>query len=240
YGGAAPHPGYSPPPLDAPPADLILDNAPCAYKLTEEQYHGARTDGPGGVGTTVAQRIAAHGWKVITTSDGYYIPLNQPERGLIPLLLDGKGVEKLTDGLRVYPTLTGRRNGPLVVTGFTCADDATINGPVTVRPGAALVTTGTTINGPLTATGAAGIVLADGTINGPARIANTTHALSIIDVTVTGPVDLTRNTTGTDTPLLVGNTIRGPLSCTGNTPAPTNLGLANTVNGPRTTQCAAL
>ena len=78
-------------------------------------------------------------------------------------------MEKLTDGERVYPTLTGRRNGPLAVTGFTCADDATINGPVTVRAGAALVTTATTISGPLTATGAAGILLADSTVNGPVR-----------------------------------------------------------------------
>ena len=58
---------------------------------------------------TVAQRIAAHGWKVIKTADGYVVPLTQPERGLIPLLLDGEGVEKLVDGERIYPTLTGRR-----------------------------------------------------------------------------------------------------------------------------------
>ncbi|MGW3607160.1 M14 family zinc carboxypeptidase [Micromonospora sp. NPDC005161] len=236
----APHPGDSPPPLDAPRADLILDNAPCAYRLTDEQYNGARTDGPGGVGTTVAQRIAAHGWKVIKTSDGYYVPLNQPERGLIPLLLDTKGVEKLTDGERVYPTLTGRRNGPLVVSGFTCAADATISGPVTVRAGAALVATGTTISGPVSATRAAGVLLADSTINGPVQITNTTDAISIIDVTIAGPVSLSGNTTGTDAPLLAGNTIRGPLSCTANSPAPTNLGVTNTVHGPRTTQCAAL
>ncbi|MEU7975302.1 M14 family zinc carboxypeptidase [Micromonospora sp. NPDC049089] len=235
----APHPGDSPPPLDAPPADLILDNPPCAYKLTDAQYNGARTDGPGGVGTTVAQRIAAHGWKVITVGDGHYVPLNQPERGLIPLLLDGKGVEKLTDGERVYPTLTGRRNGPLTVTGFTCADGATINGPVTVRAGAALVTTGTTISGPLTATGAAGVLLADSTINGPVRIA-TTDTISIIDATIAGPVDLSGNTTATDAPVLAGTTIRGPLTCTGNNPTPHNLGIANTVHGPRTNQCAAL
>ncbi|RQW98546.1 carboxypeptidase, partial [Micromonospora inaquosa] len=233
-------PGDSTPPLDAPRADLILDNAPCAYKLTDEQYNGARTDGPGGVGTTVAQRIAAHGWKVIKTGDGYYVPLNQPERGLIPLLLDTLGVEKLTDGERVYPTLTGRRNGPLIVSGFTCAADATINGPVTVQPGAALVATATTISGPVSANRAAGVVLADSTVNGPLQITNTTDAISIIDVTIAGPVSLSGNTTGTNAPLLVANTIRGPLSCTANSTAPTNLGVANTVHGPRTNQCAAL
>ncbi|MER7892780.1 M14 family zinc carboxypeptidase [Micromonospora sp. NPDC094482] len=236
----APHPGDSPPPIDAPPADLILDNAPCAYKLTEEQYRGARTDGPGGVGTTVADRIAAHGWKVVKTADGYYVPLNQPERGLIPLLLDGQGVENLTDGERVYPTLTGRRNGPLTVSGFTCLADATVNGPITVRPGGALVATGSTVNGPIAATGAAGVMLADSTVNGPLRVTGTTGAVSVIDVTVTGPVDLSANTTGTDTPLIAGSTVRGPLNCTANTPAPINLGIANTVQGPRANQCATL
>ncbi|MFG2104942.1 M14 family zinc carboxypeptidase [Micromonospora echinaurantiaca] len=236
----APHPGDSPPPLDAPRPDLILDNPPCAYRLTEEQYHGERTDGPGGAGTTVAHRLAAHGWKVVKTGDSYHVPLNQPERGLIPLLLDAQGVENLTDGERVYPTLTGRRDGPLTVTGFTCLAGATVTGPVTVRPGATLVATGSTITGPVTATGAAGVLLADSTVTGPLRITGTTDAISLIDVTVTGPVDLARNTTGTDTPLLAGTTVRGPLACAGNTPAPTNLGLTNTVHGPRTDQCAAL
>ena len=234
----APHPGDSPPGLDAPRADLILDNAPCAYRLTEEQYNGTRTDGPGGVGATVAQRIAAHGWKVVKTTDGYYVPLNQPERGLIPLLLDTKGVEKLVDGERIYPNLTGRRNGPLTVSGFTCADDATINGPVTIRAGAAFVATGTTISGPVTANGASGVLLADSTVNGPVQIANSTNAVSLIDVAVSGPVNLTG--TGADVPLLAGNTIRGPLNCTANSTAPTNLGVSNTVHGPRNAQCAAL
>ncbi|MFC4017444.1 M14 family zinc carboxypeptidase [Micromonospora sp. GCM10011542] len=236
----APHPGDSPPPIDAPPANLILDNAPCAYKLTEEQYRGARTDGPGGAGTTVADRIAAHGWKVVKTGDGYYVPLNQPERGLIPLLLDGQGVENLTDGERIYPTLTGQRTGALTVTGFTCAAGATIAGPVTVRPGAALVTTGTTITGPVNATGAAGVMLADSKVTGPVRITGTTDAVSLIDVTVAGPVELSANRTGTDTPLLVGNRVTGPLACDGNTPAPINLNIPNTVTGPRTGQCATL
>ena len=236
----APHPGDSPPPIDAPPANLILDNAPCAYKLTEEQYRGARTDGPGGVGTTVADRIAAHGWKVVKTGDAYYVPLNQPERGLIPLLLDGQGVENLTDGERIYPTLTGRHTDPLTVTGFTCAAGATITGPVTVRPGAALVTTGTTITGPVNATGAAGVMLADSNVTGPVRITGTTDAVSLIDVTVAGPVDLSANRTGTDTPLLVGNRITGPVACSGNTPAPINLNISNTVTGPRVGQCATL
>ncbi|MFC3502957.1 M14 family zinc carboxypeptidase [Micromonospora krabiensis] len=235
----APHPGDSPPPIDAPPANLILDNAPCAYRLTEEQYRGARTDGPGGNGATVADRIADHGWQVVKVGDSYYVPLNQPERGLIPLLLDELGVEKLVDGERIYPTLTGRRTGPLTVTGFTCAADATITGPVTVRPGAALVATGTTVTGPINASNAAGVLLADSRVTGPVRLTGTTDAISLIDVTVTGPVDLAGNRTATE-PLLVGNAVTGPISCTGNTPAPSNLTIRNTGTGPRAGQCATL
>ncbi|MEV4811440.1 M14 family zinc carboxypeptidase [Micromonospora avicenniae] len=235
----APHPGSSPPPIDAPPADLILDNAPCAYKLTEEQYHGARTDGPAGAVTTAAERIADHGWKVVKSGDDYYVPLNQPERGLIPLLLDGQGVENLVDGERVYPTRTGRHTGPLTINGFACLADATVTGPVTVRPGATLVATDTTITGPVNATGAAGVLLANSKITGPLRVTGTTDAISLIDLTVTGPVDLSTNRTDNQ-PLLVGNTVNGPLACAGNTTAPTNLNISNTVTGPRAGQCATL
>jgi hypothetical protein len=39
---------------------------------------------------------------------------------------------------------------------------------------------------------------------------------------------------------IVGNTIGGSLSCTGNVPPPTNRGTPNTVAGNPTGQCAAL
>ena len=40
--------------------------------------------------------------------------------------------------------------------------------------------------------------------------------------------------------LCIGVLISTLLLSTANSPAPTNLGVANTVHGPRTTQCAAL
>ncbi|MGW5668191.1 M14 family zinc carboxypeptidase, partial [Micromonospora sp. NPDC003776] len=166
----APHPGEAPPPLDAPKDGQILDDVPCAYKLTEEQYHGERTDGPAGQRTTVAQRLAAHGHKVVKVADGYVVPLAQPERGLIPLLLDGQGVENLVDGERVYPTVTGEHSGQLVVSGVTCLRDATVTGPVRVRAGGTLIATGSWITGPVDATGAAGVFLTDTTVVGPVRI----------------------------------------------------------------------
>jgi hypothetical protein len=51
-------------------------------------------------------------------------------------------------------------------------------------------------------------------------------------------VTLTGNTTGDVEPVVAGNTIRGPLACSRNTPAPLDLGSANTVNGPAAGQCA--
>ncbi|MFE9694599.1 M14 family zinc carboxypeptidase [Micromonospora sp. NPDC005806] len=234
----APHPGEAPPPLDAPRDGQILDDAPCAYKLTEEQYHGARTDGPAGQRTTVAQRLAAHGWKVVKVADGYVVPLAQPERGLIPLLLDGQGVEKLVDGERLYPTVTGPHSGQLVVSGVTCLRDATVTGPVRVRSGGTLIATGSSITGPVDASGAAGVFLTDSAVEGPVRIAQSSGPVVVVDAKVTGPVEVSNNQG--DAPLVAANTVSGPLQCSGNAAAPVNLELGNSVQGPKSGQCASL
>ncbi|HEV7707173.1 MAG TPA: M14 family zinc carboxypeptidase [Asanoa sp.] len=236
---AAPHPGEATPPADQPDPEDILETAPCAYKLTEAQYTGARTDGPGGVGATVAQRIADHGWKVVKVADGYIVPLAQPERGLIPLLLDEQGAEEWVSGERVYPTFTGRNNGPMTISGFACLSGATVNGPVNLRPGATLVATNTTISGPVNAANAAGLFFGDSTVRGPLQVANTNGPVTVIGTKVSGPVNLANNTGGA-APYLAGNSISGPLSCSGNSPAPTNLEVRNSVNGPKAGQCATL
>jgi hypothetical protein len=97
-----PHPGESPPPPEVPDPDQILEEPPCGYLLTEEQYNGPRTDGPAGLTTTLAERIEAHGWRVQTRPSGYMVPLTQPERGLIPLLLDGQAAEPWVAAARLY------------------------------------------------------------------------------------------------------------------------------------------
>jgi hypothetical protein len=236
----APHPGESPPPADAPDPEEILDQAPCAYKLTAEQYHGTRTDGPTGMVTTAAQRIAAHGWKVVPTPDGVIIPLSQPERGLVPLLLDAQAAEELVGAQRLAPTMTGDHDGPLTVTGFMCLAGASVSGPVRVEPGAVLIANRSTITGPVTATGAAGVFLTASEIQGPVRVSGTTGAVVVAANLLSGPVQLNGNTTAGGASLLTLNTIRGPLRCTGNTPEPVNLELLNAVTGPRTGQCASL
>jgi hypothetical protein len=96
----APHPGESPP--NQQPPTGVLESPPCGYLLTELQYRGPRTDGPIPVlSTTLEQRIAAHGWQVQAVTDGYYVPLAQPQRGLIPLLLDADATQEWTGAQRV-------------------------------------------------------------------------------------------------------------------------------------------
>jgi len=93
----APHPGESPPPDDEPTADQILDPPPCGYLLDEQQYSGPQADG-----RPVGERLAAHGIKVRRKAGrGYLVRMKQPQRGLIPLLLDGQAAEPMVAAERV-------------------------------------------------------------------------------------------------------------------------------------------
>ncbi|MDQ3991321.1 MAG: hypothetical protein M3245_03295, partial [Actinomycetota bacterium] len=92
----APHPGEAPPPQQNPTAAQILDPAPCGYVLTELQYSG-----PQPVGRPVADRLAAHGIRVLPDGNlRHYVPMTQRARGLIPLLLDGQAAEPMVSGQR--------------------------------------------------------------------------------------------------------------------------------------------
>jgi hypothetical protein len=98
----SPHPGEAPPPNEHPSPDQIIEEPPCGYLLTEEQYNGDRADSPAGFQTTLAERIEAHGWRVQERPNGYMVPLTQPQRGLIPLLLDGQAAEPWLSAERLY------------------------------------------------------------------------------------------------------------------------------------------
>ena len=156
-------------------------------------------------------------------------------------------------------TITGRRVGPLTVSsGLTCVEDATLIGPVTVRPGASLLVTGgsiagpvsasrpdsvsftgTRVTGPISVTGATGAVsLTDTRVTGPVTLSGNKGGVRLDGAMVTGPVSLTNNTGGEA--VVAGNTVTGPLSCSGNNPAPVNEDRKNTVRGPASGQCARL
>jgi zinc carboxypeptidase len=91
----APHPGEAPPPDE--PAQGVLDPPPCGYELTNEQL-ASQQDGS----RSAADRLAAHGIRVQRRAPGtWFVPMQQPLRGLIPLLLDGEAAEPMVAGRRV-------------------------------------------------------------------------------------------------------------------------------------------
>ena len=131
-------------------------------------------------------------------------------------------------------TITGRHRGALLVRdGVTCLDNATVTGPVIVAPGAGLVATGATIGGPVAAARAATVELFHSTVSGPVVVEGVSSGVQILGGTIRGAVTLARNAA----PVFAGVTVHGPLSCTGNTAAPDDLGVANSVHGPTLGQC---
>jgi hypothetical protein len=136
--------------------------------------------------------------------------------------------------------VSGQHSGSLRVSGVTCLDGATVSGPVTVQRGGSLLALDSMISGPVTATDATAVHLYHSTVQGPVRITQATGSVAAVDTTVSGPLVLRNSATGDVEPIVADSTVNGPLTCTGNTPAPINLGAANTVTGPATGQCAAL
>ena len=137
-------------------------------------------------------------------------------------------------------TVSRTHRGPLVVSaGVTCLAGATVSGPVSVRPGGSLIATGASIQGPVSATGAALVELIGGSVSGPVSLTGTTGEVEVEGVRISGPLTLT-DTNVAAAPVLAGNIVNGPLSCTGNTPAPVNNGQPNTIRGPATGQCKGL
>jgi large repetitive protein len=75
--------------------------------------------------------------------------------------------------VRCMTVLTGRINGRLTVTGSTCINDATVNGGITVQPGAALSLTNSTVNGAISSSGAKALTYCADTHNGASSISGT-------------------------------------------------------------------
>jgi hypothetical protein len=89
----APHPGDSPPPGGAPGPDQQLNPPPCGYFLTDAQYTEKLKDSgtlPESLWTSAGERLAFHGVIVEKRNGGYFVPMAQPLRGLINILLDAK------------------------------------------------------------------------------------------------------------------------------------------------------
>ena len=149
-------------------------------------------------------------------------------------------------------TVAGDRDGRLVVrSGVTCVAGGTMNGGVTVHPGASLVVLdGTRINGGLTADGAAVVHVFGARVNGDTAVSGTTGDLIVAGSAFSGSLTVTGNRSADVTiPSgetrnygvgLAGNVVGDDLDCAGNDPGVTNFGATNTVAGAQSGQCAGL
>ncbi len=123
---------------------------------------------------------------------------------------------------------------------MTCLDGATVRGAITVRPGASLLAIDSSISGAVASSSAAAVHLYDTTVNGAMSVSGTTGSLAVVDSTIRGAVSLSGARTPGVATVIAGNDVTGVLSCTGNTPAPINVGSKNKVRGLAVGQCAAL
>jgi 5'-nucleotidase len=88
-------------------------------------------------------------------------------------------------------------------------------------------------------TGAAGAVTVNGLKeNGTLTLSGDTGGVSLGSSSVDGAVYVQDNAGPAVT--VAGNTVTGPLYCTGNNPAPGDNGTVNTVSGTATSRCAAI
>ena len=122
---------------------------------------------------------------------------------------------------------------------MTCLDEATVRGPISVAAGAGLSIADSETRGRLTAEGAQTVEIRDSEVRGGMTVQGSTGTLALTGNDIHGIVEILDNAT-TSAPLVAANTVRGPLLCTDNEPAPANDGQANTVSGRTQGQCAGL
>lgn len=148
-------------------------------------------------------------------------------------------------------TVTGTVRGGLDVdSGVVCLDGAVVSGGVDVAAGASLVVDGGSLRGGLNADGPHTVRLTDTEVHGAVRVSGTTSEVMVLGSELTGSLALHGNTQvpsptwtgdpGGYGPVLAGNSVRGSLSCTGNSPAIADFGAANDVTGSAAGQCAHL
>ncbi|MCW2930597.1 MAG: hypothetical protein JWM19_1559 [Actinomycetia bacterium] len=151
--------------------------------------------------------------------------------------------------------VTGTVSGPVTVQagGALAVLGGKLSGALQVTGAAGIMLCGATISGPVSISNSAGYIQLGGkdaagscaadTFAGPVALSGNTDGLQLDGNTIAGPVSVT-NTSGSDplapalSALIAANTIVGPLACSGNNPAPTSGSQPNTVDGPRSGQCA--
>ena len=166
-------------------------------------------------------------------------------------------------------TITGSHSGTMTLSGpgTTCLLNATQDGAITVSNGHELSVVDSKITGAVTSTSGAPFTFChSSTVRGALKVSNSMNPVvigdngaacpaNVIDGAVTvdsnkggvqiggnsiaGAVTANQNIASSGT-VISNNRIGGKLTCSGNTPAPSNNGQANTVSGERVGQtCAA-
>jgi len=137
-------------------------------------------------------------------------------------------------------TLSGKLKKVTVGSGVTCLEDAKVTGGIRVRPGASLVVSNSSIKGGLESKSADVVQLFGGKVSGASKISETTGDVTFAGTTLNGELKLLDNGVGDYGVVLAGNTIKGLLSCSGNSPDVTDMGAPNSLRGGKQGQCASL
>ncbi len=159
-------------------------------------------------------------------------------------------------------TLTGTiKTGLVVPAGTTCSLQlADVRGSVTVEAGGILFSTFSEIRGSVTATNPHTVLIQGGVVRGSVSVTGGTATVHVLEAEVRGNISFVSNHVSVSTEVssaivrgnvtVAGNTapfnivknnnISGNLDCTSNSPVVTNSGLANTVGGAKTGECALL
>ncbi|CAN5736042.1 hypothetical protein BH20ACT23_BH20ACT23_16460 [soil metagenome] len=137
-------------------------------------------------------------------------------------------------------TLSGQQKSVVVWEGVTCLGDANVVGGVRVHPGASLVASNSSIKGGLESKGADVVQLFGGKVSGKAKVSETTGDVTFAGTVFNGSLSLEDNEVGDYGVVLVGNTIKGLLACSGNLPEVTDLDAPNSLRGGKSGQCEAL
>ncbi|MFL6124371.1 ExeM/NucH family extracellular endonuclease [Actinophytocola sp.] len=246
-----------------------LPDNPAGQRITGMTLNGQPISPTGTYRVTVNSFLAAggdnfltlgQGTDRVTTGDNDLTMLNAYLAAHSPVTADPAPRSSIgTPAPTCDRTITGMRFGTVVVSaGLTCFENATLFGGVTVKAGASVTITGGLVVGPITAANAGQVAVSGAQVIGPVAVTGSTGAVAVdkakitgpivlqgnkkgvkLDTAqVTGPISVTGNTGGAS--VVAGNSIVGPLACSGNNPAPGNDGRKNTVYGPATGQCAKL
>ena len=138
-------------------------------------------------------------------------------------------------------TITGKRSkGVTVESGVTCIAGATIDGPVTVEPGASLVVSdGSELHKGLHATDAAVVHVFGATVNRDSKITGTDDVI-VAGSLFRGKLTVSDSKGSSYGVAILGNKVNDKLICTGNDPGVTDFGAPNNVVHKTAGQCAEL